>query len=101
MNKYQEALDVIKSIDHVDDNGIEQDTVGYWYENEIKTLQELVDKTIPRELDYEGDGYWDGKPVLDTAICRKCGKRFEVDYDEHSNFCPNCGQALDWSADDD
>jgi len=50
----------------------------------------------PEPLMYEGDGYSDGELVYDTAICPRCHKDFEVDYDEHSKFCPNCGQALDW-----
>lgn len=61
---------------------------------------ELVNRATPKKLDYEGDGYADGELVYDTAICRSCGKVFEVDYDEHANYCPNCGQALDWGDED-
>lgn len=53
MNKYQDALDTIKNITYVPDNGIEQDSIGYWYDEDIGILQELIDsKTseISREI---------------------------------------------------
>lgn len=34
--------------------------------------------------------------VYDTWICPCCGKHYEVDYDNY-NYCPDCGQKLDWS----
>lgn len=47
--------------------------------------------------DYEGDGYDDdGNLIYDTAYCPYCRHEFEIDYDT-PNFCPECGQALDWS----
>lgn len=57
-----------------------------------------LEKQIPEQLDYEGDGYADdGELIYDTAICRSCGGTFDVYYDEHFNYCPDCGQKLDWS----
>ena len=45
----------------------------------------------------EGDGYDpDGNLVYDTWICPNCEKHYELDYDEY-DYCPNCGQAIDWS----
>ena len=45
---------------------------------------------------YEGDGYDDsGNLIYDTWICPNCEKDHEVDYDDY-DFCPNCGQAIDW-----
>ena len=55
-----------------------------------------VENWKPKKPYYEGDGYADGHMVYDTWICPKCGERYEVDYDNY-DFCPNCGQALDWS----
>lgn len=65
---------------------------------ECDLFQELVDKEKPKKVSYEGDGYDDkGELIYDTAICPTCERKFEVDYDEHSNYCPSCGQRLDWS----
>jgi len=52
----------------------------------------------------EGDGYADGYPVLDTAICPRCGFVLDDDYDEryhHEPYCPHCGQRLIWEGDAD
>ncbi len=65
----------------------------------IGTLEECraaVEKQTARRPDYEGDGYADGHLVYDTWICHCCGKHYEVDYDNY-NYCPDCGQKLDWS----
>ena len=55
-----------------------------------------VEKQTARRPDYEGDGYADGHLVYDTWICPCCGKHYEVDYDNY-NYCPDCGQKIDWS----
>nr|DAG56950.1 MAG TPA: DNA-directed RNA polymerase II subunit [Caudoviricetes sp.] len=63
------------------------------------TIQAL-EKQIPKKPTYEGDGYApDGTLVYDTWICPCCDKRYEVDYDDY-DYCPDCGQKLDWSDED-
>ena len=64
---------------------------GTWGEC-IKALE----KQITKKPDLEGDGYCDGQLVYDTWICPCCEEHYEVDYDKY-DYCPNCGQALDWS----
>ena len=76
--------------------------------NEIKALYNIplknmemivqaLEKQIPKKPTYEGDGYApDGTFVFDEWLCPCCGKRYEVDYDDY-DFCPNCGQKIDWS----
>lgn len=68
---------------------------------DLEWIGGLIEKEKPKKLDYEGDGYVDGELNYDTAICRSCGRKFEVDYDEHSKYCPECGQKLDWGEKDD
>ena len=55
-----------------------------------------MEKQKAKRPNYEGDGFSDGHLVYDTWICPCCGKHYEVDYDEY-NFCPECGQHIDWS----
>lgn len=55
-----------------------------------------TEKQTAKKPDYEGDGYSDGHLVYDTWICPCCGKHYEVDYDDY-DFCPACGQCIDWS----
>lgn len=60
--------------------------------------QAAMEKQTAKRPDYEGDGYADRHLVYDTWICPCCGERYEVDYDKY-DFCPNCGQKIDWSRD--
>lgn len=94
MNKYQEALKIYSYLEN-------ENTIGEYtpleYQKAIIMLQELVEKENPKELDYEGDGYFNGELVYDTAICRSCCRHFEIEYEEHYKYCPSCGQRLDWS----
>ena len=66
----------------------------------IRELQKLIDvaieKQIPKKPRFEGDGYWRGELVYDTWICPNCDTDYEVGTDTHK-YCPNCGQAIDWS----
>ena len=57
---------------------------------------EAIEKKVPKTPNYEGDGYSDGVLVYDTWICPCCGKEYEVDCDDYK-YCPECGQAIDWS----
>lgn len=62
----------------------------------LKSLLEAREKQKAKKPDYEGDGYSDGHLVYDTWICPCCGKHYEIDYDDY-DFCPACGQCIDWS----
>ena len=69
------------------------------YEEALKTLDETVignlelkivlsnalEKQIPKKPDLDGGVY-----------CPCCLHEFKENYDE-TRYCPNCGQALDWS----
>lgn len=57
--------------------------------------KKALEKQIPKKPNLEGDGYADGQLVYDTWICPCCEKHYEVYYDDY-DFCPNCGQKLDW-----
>lgn len=62
----------------------------------VEECRSAMDKQSAKRPDLEGDGYSDGHLVYDTWICPCCGKHYEVDYDDY-DFCPTCGQKLDWS----
>lgn len=66
------------------------------YIEEIEIATKALEKQIPKKPNYEGDGYYNGQPVYDTWICPCCEEMYEVDYDEY-DYCPNCGQKIDWS----
>lgn len=61
---------------------------------------DALKRRTPLEPEVYGDGYADGKMVYDMWKCPNCGKSYELDNDEY-NYCPCCGQAIDWSEDDE
>lgn len=67
------------------------------YPGDFRTIKAALEARIAKEPNYEGDGYADGKLVYDTWICPYCEKHYEVDYDDYK-FCPECGQKIEWSA---
>lgn len=72
-----------------------QDTIeaAIDFERAIKALK----KQVPKQPHYEGDEYPpDDTFVWDEWLCPNCSSRYEVDYDDY-NYCPNCGQRIDWS----
>lgn len=68
----------------------------WYYQNFVKNNA----KQIPEKLLYEADGYADGELVYDTAVCPSCERRFEIEYEEQYNYCPECGQRLDWTSEE-
>ena len=58
---------------------------------------EAIQKSKAMTPDVYGDGYDpDGNLIYDTWDCPRCGTSYEIDYD-HYDYCPNCGQKIDWS----
>ena len=65
--------------------------------NVIDVAINALEKQIPKMPTYEGDGYApDGTFIWGEWICPCCGRRYEVEYDDY-DYCPDCGQKLDWS----
>lgn len=78
---------------------LNEDYVIYCADEEtFEKVKGAVGKQIPKKPYYFGDGYADGMLVYDEARCPAC----ECDFEEGMTnwgckFCPDCGQALDWS----
>lgn len=95
MNKYQEALDYAKK--HLDSK------------NDLKkvgVLQELIDKATPKK---PHEKYYQIICGVDDTMncidyhCLNCGKKVVsdiVNYKEY-RYCYHCGQAIDWSDEDE
>lgn len=65
----------------------------------LKFVTEAIRKQIPRQPNIYGDGYDDnGNIIYDMYDCPNCDKGYEIDYEKY-DYCPSCGQAIDWSED--
>ena len=100
-NKYQVALDnAISDIEYCYNDSFEEVPKERW--DEIILLQKLVDKETSKSIEYISTvGDSDAYPVYDAAICPNCDRKFEVEYEEHYNYCPDCGQKLNWEIEND
>lgn len=88
MNKYQEALNRIAKYCNVNN--------GSMLEDDLKTLQELVDKATPKEPDKVIDTFCDD--TWEYYFCPNCEKEVECENAvDDTPYCPFCGQALKWS----
>lgn len=63
----------------------------YNAKRQLETLQELVDKATPKKPTSEKEIFY---------LCPIC-KEFVGDEYDSDNYCHNCGQAIDWSVEDD
>ncbi len=66
----------------------------------VEELREAKEKRIPKMPYTWGDGYSNGDPVYDMYECPNCGEEYEIDGGKY-DFCPKCGQAIDWSEGND
>ena len=67
----------------------------------MKAASETYRKEKAERPDVYGDGYDpDGNLIYDMWDCPRCGASYEIDYD-HYDYCPNCGQKIDWSDEDE
>lgn len=64
----------------------------------IKALGGQAERQTPRSPIFEADGYAGEELVYDMWRCPGCDIAFEVETERYS-YCPNCGQAIDWSFD--
>ncbi len=82
---YGMAIDTLKEIQQYRDIGT------------VEECQEARELQNPKQPNVWGDGCDDeGGIIYDMYDCPNCNKSYEIDYEKY-DFCPNCGQAIDWS----
>ena len=95
--------EIIKKLADYEDTGM---TPGQVIEMQMdwvamKAASETYRKEKAERPDIYGDGYDpDGNMIYDAWDCPRCGTSYEIDYD-HYDYCPNCGQKIDWSSEDE
>ena len=59
----------------------------------LRAARAIVKKEIPRKITS-----WTGGSYISTkAHCPYCNRGIKTKHKKHWKYCPNCGQALDWS----
>lgn len=105
----KEAIDELESIKAETEYKNDEYRKAYKMENTIYEIRidalekaiEALEKQIPKKPDLVGEGYDDeGQLVYDTWVCPSCDTSYECYYDDY-DFCPKCGQKIDWSEEDD
>lgn len=105
MNKYQEALDYLavslQVFDETVDDKPYREELDSKRETARKELQELVYKATPKKPKIRAFNEaepWDCADYLvEREACPLCGRKL-LDKDP---YCYICGQAIDWSTDDE
>ena len=104
MNKYDEIERIVNKMNNKDMANDTADRLEELIKKlNYKTREEvllgkfpnILAMRVPTSPELVGDGYSDGEIVYDTWICPNCKQEYEVEY-EHYNFCPYCGQCIDW-----
>ena len=91
MNKYEKAINELKNVSYDDRHST---MLLETHREELYTLNELVERATPKKVkDYHDC----------TKMCPSCHNILSQDlqyggrHHTISKFCPECGQALDWS----
>ena len=68
----------------------------------LKFVAEAIEKQIPKKPNIYGDGYDNnGNIIYDMYDCPNpnCNVSREIAYEKY-DYCPKCGQAIDWIEED-
>ena len=92
METYQEALDRIKTLIDIASDKLSVKGKALVMES-VDILQELVNKATPKKV----NKYRRHTKLEPTYFCPICENIVEKEH----KYCTECGQALDWSDEDD
>lgn len=86
MNKYQEAWNSVYFLAH------KSPYYKEWDDEDIKLIQDLVEKEIPIKFvkSYSKHG-------TESWLCPNCRRKLKREWQFNNNYCPKCGQKIEWS----
>lgn len=90
MNKYQEAWNSVYFLAH------KSYYYQEWYDEDIKLIEELVEKATPIKFVKSYSKY--GK---ESWLCPSCRRKLKKEWQHNNNYCPKCGQAIDWGTENE
>lgn len=100
METYQEALNFVQEILNAREH---PNVMNHLAANRIidHQLRDLVNRATKTKPEYWSDSVEEnGEIIFDHWNCPNCHHEFELDYEQY-DFCPCCGQAIDWTQEED
>lgn len=97
VNKYQEALEYLteEAYSNYFRKYVQTSKEKVFLFKSAEALQELVNKATPKKpKNWKAERRVNGKVEFNCPVCNRI-------YNERVNFCASCGQAIDWSTDDE
>lgn len=88
-NETKKALEIVN--DCLYNGKIIQEAFNYSF---LYTTQEALEKQIPIKVEYISEVDGEGYPVWIEDFCPIC--KAELNRCDYYNYCPYCGQAIDW-----
>ena len=85
----KEALKIVNEC--IEEGKIVHEAFDYSF---LYTVQEALEKQIPKKIEYISDGDADGYSIWEDR-CPICDA--ELDECNYCLYCPYCGQAINWS----
>ena len=94
MSEYTEAISSIYFTMH---NRVKPKTLGHCEDRNLEVLEELAERATPKKpvkKKFNEATMWDcADYFVERNACPACERKMI----NKSDFCPECGQALDWS----
>ena len=86
MNKYEKAWSNVYSLAETSDYYKEVD------DKDIQLIQQLVEKAKPIKFVKSYSKYG-----TESWLCPSCRRKLKRAWQHNNNYCPKCGQMIDWS----
>lgn len=66
------------------------------YAAALEEASVLLEKQIPKVPYVIAGRYFNSDLICDIWVCSDCNSEYELETERY-DYCPNCGQAIDWS----
>lgn len=81
-------------------NRVKPKTLGHCEDKNLEVLEELAERATPKKpikkKFNEAKPWYCADYFVERNACPACERKMT----NKSNYCPNCGQALDWGSDE-
>ncbi len=99
----EKAIEQLNSLMNDRENHVHRDDFDDMFLQDIEALKvgiSALEKQVPKKVKREFRTIGGAITSFETDVCPSCGMDFYIDdlgQTMYCDFCPNCGQALDWS----